>query len=94
MVTQTARFIPSITDIQFKKDLLSLHFIKTPDTKLKTDLLSHLKRYPRAKFTSGAISHAVNGVRKVDLEEALECLVKDEYVEKHVQYGQLYYCLH
>lgn len=90
MVTQLTN---KIADIQLKKDLLSFHFIKAPDTQLKMDLLSHLQRYPRAKFSPGAMSHAVSGVRKVDLQEALEGLVTDEFVEKHVQHGQLFYCL-
>ena len=85
-------------DIQLKRDLISLHLSKTTAdtqlTKLKKDLLSHLNRHPRAKFSAGAIPHAVSRVRKVDVEQALEGLVTDDLIEKHTnQQGQLFYCL-
>jgi len=92
MVTQ---LINKTADIQLKKDLLSLHFVnRAADTKIKKDLLSHLNRHPHAKFSAGAIPHAVSRVRKVDLEKALEDLVTDNLIEKHTnQQGQLLYCL-
>lgn len=96
MVTQQ---INRTANIQLNKDLLSLHFISkattdTQLTKLKKDLLSHLNRHPRAKFSAGAIPRDVSRVRKVDLVEALEGLVTDELIEKHTnQQGQPLYCL-
>jgi len=95
-------YINRKADLELKRDLLSLQSINkaTADshlTKLKKDLLSHLHRYPRAKFSAGAIPHNVSParhIRKVDIEKALEGLVRDKLIEKHIsQQGQLFYCL-
>ena len=45
---------------------------KHASTQVKTDLLFFWSRYPHAKFTLGAIAGALDGARKVDVEEALE----------------------
>jgi hypothetical protein len=62
------------------------------NTELKRDLLRFWNRYPYAKFTSGIIAHALHN-RKVDIEEALESLVKATLIEKHTRQGLLFYCL-
>jgi hypothetical protein len=66
---------------------------KHVDTQLKFDLLLFWNRYPYTKFTSGVIAHSVRCVRKADVEEALDGFVTDEFVEKHVYYGQHFYKL-
>lgn len=71
--------------IQFVRELA--------DTGLKLDLLLFWNKYPYAKFTSGIIAHALDCSRRMDIEEALESLVKAKLVEKHTQRGLLFYCL-
>ena len=67
---------------------------KHADTQLKTDLLFFWSRYPNAKFTLGAIARGpVDCTRKADMEEALESFAKDQFIEKHVQQGVLFYSL-
>jgi hypothetical protein len=63
------------------------------NTGLKRDLLLFWRKHPFAKFTSGGIAGAVDRNRRVDVEEALECFVEAELVEKHMERGQPLYCL-
>lgn len=63
------------------------------DTGLKHDLLLFWQKYPYARFTSGIIARAVDRNRRVDVEEALECFVKAELIEKHVRQGLPFYRL-
>jgi len=57
------------------------------DTRLKEDLLLFWRKYPHARFTSGIVARAVDRNRRVDVEEALECLVEADLLEKHIQSG-------
>jgi len=66
---------------------------KHADTGLKQDLLIFWRRYPYARFTSGIIARAVDRNRRVDVEEALECFVQAELLEKHTQQGLPFYRL-
>ncbi len=63
------------------------------NTWLKLDLLCFWGRYPYAKFTVGIIARALGSERRVDVEEALDSLVKDNLVDKCVDKGQPFYCL-
>ena len=60
---------------------------------LKREVLRFWRKYPFAKFASGIVAGAVACNRKMDVEEALECLVQAELLEKHVQQGLSLYRL-
>lgn len=66
---------------------------KYANTWLKLDLLYFWSKYPDAKFTAGIITRALNCRRRVDVEEALDYLVKESLVNKHVNKGLPFYCL-
>jgi hypothetical protein len=60
---------------------------------LKLDLLYFWSRYPYAKFTAGIITQALGSNRRIDVEEALDSMVKENLVDKHVDKGLPFYCL-
>jgi len=66
---------------------------KHADTSLKRDVLDFWRRYPYAKFTCGIVARAVSSKRRLDVEEALECLVRAELLDKHIQQGMPFYSL-
>lgn len=66
---------------------------KHANTWLKLDLLYFWSRYPYAKFTVGIIARALGCERRVDVEEALDFLVKENLVDKHMDKGLPFYCL-
>ena len=63
------------------------------DSSLERDLLLFWSWHPHTNFTARTIAHAVKFPTEVDIEEALECLVKDELLEKHICQGLDFYCL-
>ena len=63
------------------------------DKRLERNLLLFWSSYPHTKFTARTIAHAVNYPGKVDIEEALQCFVEDELLEKHICQGLDFYCL-
>ncbi len=63
------------------------------NTGLKLDLLLFWKKYPYARFTSGIVARAVDCNRRMDVEEALECFVKADLLQKHVRQGLHFYRL-
>ena len=63
------------------------------NTWLKLDLLYFWSKYPYAKFTAGIIARALGCKRRVDVEEALDSLVKENLVDKHTDKGFPFYCL-
>ena len=75
-----------------KKDLIQ-SLGEYADTRLKRDLLFFWNKYPYAKFAPAIIAHALGCNRRVEMEEALEALVKDELVEKDTRLTLPVYCL-
>ena len=54
------------------------------DTQLKKNLLFFFQnRQPRAWHSTGYISYVINRVKELDLVEALEDFVTDEFAEKY-----------
>jgi hypothetical protein len=68
-------------------------FKQYADTWLKFDLLLFWCKHPYAKFTSGTIARTLDRKRRVEVEEALDCFVHQEIVEKHTQQGLPFYGL-
>jgi len=63
------------------------------NTWLKLDLLYFWSKYPYAKFTVGIIARALGCKRRVDVEEALDSLVKENLFDIHTDKGLTFYCL-
>lgn len=71
-----------------------LEFARTyANTWLKLDLLCFWGKYPYARFTVGIIARALGSERRVDVEEALDSLVRDHLVDRRVDKGQPFYSL-
>jgi hypothetical protein len=63
------------------------------NTWLKLDLLCFWGKYPYARFSVGIIARALGCKRRVDVEEALDSLLRDNLVERHTNNGLPFYCL-
>ena len=63
------------------------------DNRLERDLLFFWSSYPHTNFTARTIAHSVKSPTEADIEEALECFVKAELLEKHICQGLDFYCL-
>lgn len=63
------------------------------DSSLKRDLLQFWRRHPFAKFTCGIIAGVLECKKRVYVEEALECFVHAELIDREVQRGLPYYSL-
>ncbi len=83
--------LPVINELAHEYEIISCLEMCT-DNSIKRDLLGFLKKHPRAKFTSSIIAGLLS-CRRVYVEEALECFVQAELMEKHIVHGMHYYCL-
>jgi len=63
------------------------------NSRLERDLLLFWSWHPHTNFTASTIAHVLNCPRKVDIEEALECFVKAELLEKHTWQDLSFYRL-
>jgi DNA-binding HxlR family transcriptional regulator len=71
-----------------------LHFLSQyVDTHLKLDVLHFWGKYPNAKFSIGAITCALNKVRKIDLQQTVIALEREGLLQKHLHNGTVLYSL-
>ena len=76
-----------------EKDRMVQSVNESVDSRLERDLLLFWSWHPHTNFTARTIAHVVKPPTEVDIEEALECFVEAELLEKHICQGLDFYCL-